>query len=147
MIHIKKKIINFLTKKGKKPTAEKVFIKAVKTLQQDCAKSTKELIKLAVFNSIIPFRILTFKQKKRKKKKIREVPFYIKNYKDQLSFAIKNLSKAVHTKNQSLPKVSHNDLKNEILSATKSASNSIQIKENIQAFLMNKKHLLRHYKW
>lgn len=147
MIYIKKKIINFLTKKGRKATAEKIFTKTIKTLQQDCVKSTKRLIQLAVSHSLIPFRVLIFKQKKRKKKKIREAPFFIKNYKDQLSFAIKNLIKVVSTKNKNSSKISHDILKNEILSATKFSSNSINIKENIQSFLTNKKHLLRYYKW
>ena len=69
MLILKKKIINILTKKGKKATVEKVFLKAIKTLQQEHNKSTEKLIKLAVYHSLSPFKILTFRQKTKKKKK------------------------------------------------------------------------------
>ena len=148
MLILKKKIINILTKKGKKATVEKVFLKAIKTLQQEHNKSTEKLIKLAVYHSLSPFKILTFRQKtKKKKKKVREAPFYIKSYENQISFAIKNLLKIINVKKKSQFKKCHNNLKNEILLASKNSSHSVEIKKNIQKFITDKRYLLRYYKW
>ena len=65
----KNKIINHLIKNGEKKTSENLIIKSFKELQKNSLKNTKELIKIAVINSIPVFKIHTVGNKKQKKKK------------------------------------------------------------------------------
>ncbi len=144
-MQIKKKIVNFLTTQGKKTINEKNFCKTVKTLQKKSKKSTKDLIKLTIINTLIPFKILTFKRKKRKKKQTKEFPFFIKNYKNQIFFTIKSLIESVK-KNKQKNSCSEN-LQKEFLLPTTKFSNSIKIKSNIQKFFKNNNRLVTYYKW
>ena len=148
MLILKKKIINILTKKGKKATVEKVFLKAVKTLQQEYKKSTEKLIRLAVYHSLSPFKILTFRQKtkKKKKKSERSTILYKKLWKSNI-FCNKKFIKNYKYKKKNQFKKCHNNLKNEILLASKISSHSVEIKKNIQKFITDKRYLLRYYKW
>lgn len=144
-IKIKNKIINFLAKKGETSLNEKNFTKSVKELQKSTKKATKDVIKTAVASVATPFKILIFKQKKRKKKKVREVPFFIKAYEAQIYFAIKNLigSANASKKNVSL----HKRLQNEFFLAAQQSKESLKVKNNIQKILITKKRLLNFYKW
>lgn len=143
-INIKQKFVNFLTIKGKKATNEKNFKKSIKTIQKLHKKTTKDILKCAVIKATIPFKILVFKQKKRKQKKVKEIPFFLKNYKDQVNFAIKNIIKAIKNhKNQAC----FLKLQKEIIVTTQLKNESTKIKENIQKFITTKRHLLVNFKW
>lgn len=143
-IKIKNKIINFLAKKGETALNEKIFIKSIKELQKNTKKATKDIIKVAVISIATPFKILIFKQKKRKKKKVREVPFFIKAYKAQIYLAIKNLTESIQNKK----KISlYKRLQNEFFLAAQQSEESLKVKRGIQKLLTTKKRLLNFYKW
>jgi ribosomal protein S7 len=143
-IKIKNKIINFLAKKGETALNEKIFIKSIKELQKNTKKATKDIIKAAVISVATPFKILIFKQKKRKKKKVREVPFFIKAYEAQIYLAIKNLTESIQNKQKNSL---YKRLQNEFFLAAQQSEESLKVKKNIQKLLTTKKRLLNFYKW
>lgn len=142
---IKKKIINHLTLKGEKKTGEKLFLKSIKKLQKESLKRTEDLIKLALVNVSPLFKIQTFVTKRKKKKKnVREVPFFLQNNNSRISLAIKFIIKAVGVKK------SHGfctQWSDEILANSQCSGDAVKMKNELQKQVLLKKRFFMFFKW
>lgn len=130
---IKDKIFNLLVINGKKENSEKILLKSLKLIQKQNFKNHKDIIKYSFVNTST---LVYIKQIKRKKKKIKELPFIL-NKKDRISSSIKLIIK------NSLKQLNVNFFKKfsqEIILSSKNQSYSIKDKNNIydKAFLQKK---------
>lgn len=141
---IKKKIINHFMKNGKKTTSEKILLNSLKELQKISFKQSEELVKNAIINSLPVFTIHKIENKKqnKKKKKIKEIPFFIVNNKSKISLAIKLIIKSL--KKQAC---FFKDFNNEILANNQQKGNSIQLKAELQKKVIYNKRYFRFYRW
>jgi ribosomal protein S7 len=73
-ILLSEKFINYLMLKGKKSTSESIFFNIFKLLQKISVKNIIYVIKFSLINSSVI--ISTYKIKNKKKRIIREIPFY-----------------------------------------------------------------------
>jgi ribosomal protein S7 len=141
---IKKKFINHFMKNGKKTTSEKILLNSLKELQKTSSKQSEELIKNAVVNSLPVFTIhkIENKKQKKKKRKIKEIPFFIVNSKSRISLAIKLII-------ESLKKQScfFKDFNKEILANNQQKGSSIQLKTELQKKVIYNKRYFRFYRW
>lgn len=144
VIGTQNKIINHLTSKGKKHTSEKIFLKSLKELQKDSKKQSEKLLKLAIISSSPVFKLHIFTQKKRKKKKGREIPAFINKTKIRVSLAIKNI--LIVAKKKKIHNI-YLSLKQELLLTAQGKSETIEYKNITQEQILTKKHLLRYYRW
>jgi len=87
-IILRKKIYTHLMHHGKKSTCEKVFLKALKTLQKETQKNHKSLIQTAIVNTTPTIQLKQIKKKKRKT--IKEFPFVL-NKKNRMTQSIKSI--------------------------------------------------------
>ena len=140
----KDKIINHLTKKGKKTKSEKILNKSVKELQKNSKKQTKKLIQLSIMLSSLIFKVRTIKNKKNKKQKNRTIPTFIKNKNKRNFFAIKLI---VLASKENVTNSFHNKLKNELFSITKFDNNLIKTKKYLERQTLKNKHLFKYYRW
>ena len=143
-IEIKNKIINNLLINGKKNTGEKILLKTLKELQKSSNKKSKELIKFAIIFATPTFKLHIMSQKKRKKKKIREIPSFISKKNARISLAIKFILKTIKKKNSNKL---YNKLKKEVLLTTQLKGDVIQIKNDLQKHILLKKHYFSYFKW
>ena len=143
-INTKNKIINHLTARGKKHTSEKIFLKTLKKLQKDSKKQSSKIFKLAIVMASPTFKLHTLKQKKRKKKKGKEIPAFISKTKIRISLAIKNILLITQKKKK---RVTYLNLREEVLATAQKKSETIERKNTTQEQILTKKHLLRYYRW
>ena len=141
---IKKKLLKHILKNGKKPISEKIFTKSVKSIQKSQNKSHSEILRLSILNSTPMFRIIKLKNKRRKKKSIKEIPAFLSTYTYRSSWGLKYLTKASTLKTEN---IFSNQLKQEILSTAKNESSSITLKNELQNKALEKKKYFRHYRW
>jgi ribosomal protein S7 len=141
---IKKKFINHFMKNGKKTTSEKILLNSLKELQKISSKQSEELIKNAVINSLPVFTIhkIENKKQKKKKRKIKEIPFFIVNSKSRISLAIKLIIESLK-KQSSFFK----DFNKEILANNQQKGSSIQLKAELQKKVIYNKRYFRFYRW
>lgn len=140
----KNKIINHLTKKGKRAKSEKIFNKSIKELQKNSKKNVKNLIKLSIILSSLIFKIRTIKNKKNKKKQIKTLPTFIDKKNKRNFFAVKLIvSAAKENPNHHF----HNKLKEEIFSAVRSENNTIKSQKYLEKQTLKKKYLFKYYRW
>lgn len=144
IIETQNKIVNHLTNNGKKYTSEKIFLKSLKQLQRDSKKESKKLLKLAIITSSPVFKLHVLTQKKRKKKKGREIPAFINKTKIRVSLAIKNILLTARKKKNNNTYLS---FKKELLLTAQGKSETIEYKNLVQEQILTKKHLLRYYRW
>ena len=141
---IKKKFINHFMKNGKKTTSEKILLNSLKELQKISYKQSEELIKNVVINSLPVFTIhkLENRKQKKKKRKIKEIPFFIVNSKSRISLAIKLII-------ESLKKQScfFKDFNKEVLANNQQKGSSIQLKAELQKKVIYNKRYFRFYRW
>lgn len=144
IFEIKKKFINHFMKNGKKTTSEKILLNSLKELQKISSKQSEELIKNAVINSLPVFTIhkIENKKQKKKKRKIKEIPFFIVNSKSRISLAIKLIIESLK-KQSSFFK----DFNKEILANNQQKGSSIQLKEELQKKVIYNKRYFRFYRW
>ena len=143
-LDIKNKIINHLTINGKKNKGEKILLKAFKELQESSNKQSKELIKFAIILSTPIFKLHKISQKKRKKKKTREIPSFIPKENPRVSAAIKFILKAIREKKA---KKFYDKLKNEVLFNAQFKGNAMQIKNELQKQILLKKRYFLYFRW
>lgn len=143
-IEVKNKIINNLLINGKKNTGEKILLKTLKELQKSSNKESKKLIKFAIIFSTPIFKLHKISQKKKKKKKIQEIPSFISKKNARISLSIKFILKTIKKKN--LNKF-YNKLKEEILLTAQSKGDAVQIKNDLQKYILLKKHYFSYFKW
>jgi ribosomal protein S7 len=143
-LELKEKIINHFMKNGKKTISEKILLNSLKELQKISLKQSEELIKNAVINSLPVFKINKIENKKQKKKKnkIKEIPFFIVNNKSRISLSVKLII-------ESLKKQSYffKDFNKEILLNNQQKGNSVQLNTELQKKVILNKRYFRFYRW
>ena len=144
-LELKNKLLNHIMVNGNKKTSEKILLKSFKKLQKDSQKQSKKIFQLAIINSTPIFRLHTFKMKKKRKKKIKEIPAFISNKSNRTSLAIKFLlSKTLENKQLNF---FFNKFKKEILLTSQQKGSTIESKNNLQKQILLKKRLFSFYRW
>lgn len=142
---IRKKIINHLTKNGKKHTAEKILNKSIKTIQKSSNKLSKEIVQLALIYSLPTFKIHKILNKqKRRGQQIKEIPAFISNKHSRTSLSIKYILNVVR-KNKSIS--FYMKLKNELLTGAQNKNNSITMKDQLQKSVLLNRRFLTYFRW
>ena len=141
---IKKKLYKHILKNGKKPISEKIITKSFKSIQKFQTKSHSEILKLAIINTTPIFRVIKLKNKRRKKKSVREIPAFLSTYKYRTSWGVKYLTKISTSKTTN---IFPNQLKNEILLSAKNESSAITFKNELQNKTLKGRKYFRHYRW
>ena len=140
---IKNKIINHLTLTGNKTTGEKILTESIKKIQKESKKSTEKIIQIAIINTSPIFKVHKILNKRKKKKKLREIPAFVSSNTARLSLAIKFI---LFSNKNKFTKIT-TKLKNEILQGFKNEGLSVTKKNELQRkALLNKKYL-RYYRW
>lgn len=141
----KNKITNHLMKNGEKKTSENLIVKSFKELQKNSLKNSKKLVKIAVINSIPIFKIHTIENKKQKKKKrkIKEIPFFITSENFRISLAIKLILNNIRKKHLKM----YIKLNTEILALSQEKGNTILVKNKIQKQALLNKRYFNFYRW
>lgn len=142
-MQIKDKLVNFLMINGNKKTSEKLLIKSFKKLQRDSQKQSSKLVQLALINSTPILKLHVHKIKKKRKKKIKEIPVFISNINHRTSSAIKLI---ISNKNNKTNKF-FNELKEEILLASQKKGLGIETKANTQKQIVVLKKKNFSFKW
>jgi len=143
---IQNKIINHITLNGKKNTSEKILLSSLKELQKDSKKHSSNTVKLAVIHSTPIFKTHSISNKKQKKrnKKPREIPSFIKTQKSRTSLSLKLILRSLVNKK---PRVFYLKLKEEILLTAGLKSSSVSLKNELQQQSLLNKRLFRYYRW
>lgn len=137
------KIANTLTFNGKKETGERVLKGIFKKIQKTSKKSSKKIIQQALINTMPSFKINQIITKKKKKKRIKEIPSFIKKTKYKIAYAIKLLF--LNSKKTTLKTVDH--IKKEILESSKNEGVIIDTKVELQKKVLTNRHFLLYYRW
>ena len=144
-LKLKNKLLNHIMINGNKKTSEKILLKSFKKLQKDSQKQSKKIFQLAIINSMPIFRLYTLKMKKKRKKKIKEIPAFISNKSNRTSLAVKFiLSKTLENKQLHF---FFNKFKKEILLTSQQKGSTIESKNNLQKQILLKKRLFSFYRW
>lgn len=96
-IELTTKILNHLTKHGKKIKSEKILLQSIKSLQQNLKKQSKKITQLAVVLSSPVFKFAVTTKKKHKKKKNKITPTFVTNGQIRNSLAIRLIIKETRT--------------------------------------------------
>ena len=146
--NLQKKLINHITKNGKKHKSEKTIIKSFKTIQKSQKKNHGKITKLSILNTIPIFKIIKLTNKKRKKKSTKEIPTLVSNYTSRISLGLKYLIKTTaNTTTQSKQTAFFKKFKTELLLGTISENNANKIKNNFQTTALQEKKYFRFYRW
>lgn len=141
---IKSKLINHLLKNGNKKTCESILLKSFKNIQKKSPKSYKKVIKTSIVNSATIFRIIKLKEKKRKKKGVKEIPKFIFNKFERISWSLKYIT--THSEKQNLNNF-YKKLIQEIIINSKNKGNTNDKKTDLHKQILPKKRLLLYFKW
>jgi ribosomal protein S7 len=145
ILSIKTKLLNQLTKNGKKQTSEKILLKSFKKLQKKSIKETKEIIKTSLVLTTPLFKVHVIENKKQRKKnrKIKKIPYFILNNYSRISLAIKFIMKSIKNKSEPL----HSKLENEILLTSQQKGDSINFKKDLQKQVLINQKYFNFYRW
>lgn len=141
---IKLKLMNHLLKNGNKKTCENILKKSFKDIQKNSCKSYKKIIKISIINAASIFRIINLRQKKRKKKSVKEVPTFILNNFERISWSLKTISTSAKKQNASN---FFTKLKQEIIINSKNKGKTLEKKIDIQKTVLPSKRLLLYFRW
>lgn len=142
---IKNILINHLMLSGNKKTCETILLKSLKTIQKYCKKPYKTILKLAIINSTSAFRLIELKQRKRRKKKnSKEIPIFISNNYERITWSLKFISQT--TKKKTTNKF-YNNLKQEIISSSQNEGDSTKIKTDLHKKILTRKRLFLYFRW
>ena len=141
---IKLKLINHLLKNGNKKTCENILLKSLKKIQKNSLKSYKKVFKIAIINSASIFRIVKLKQKKRKKKSVKEIPTFVLNNFERVSWSLKVI--LAHSKKQNINSF-YKKLKQEIIINSKNKGSAVDRKIDLHKQILPKKRLLLYFRW
>jgi len=144
-LEVKDKLTNHIMISGNKKTSEKILIQSFKKLQKDSKKQSKKIFQLAVINSTPIFKLHIYKTKKKKKKRLKEIPAFIANKSNRTSLALKFIL-SNNRKNKKTNKI-FNELKTEILLASQQKGDTFELKANLQKQVLLKKYLFTFYRW
>lgn len=137
---IQNKLINYIMQDGKKQTAEKLLLKSYKLIQKiQKKKKFKDIFKLALVNSSPFFYI---KQIQRKKKKVLEFPFLLKNSL-KLHYGIKSI---IYQTNLKTSFSFYKKCSFEIINSSKCTSEGVKKKkETYKTAFLTKRYA--NYRW
>jgi ribosomal protein S7 len=143
---IKSKIINHVMADGRKKTSENILLKSTKKLQKHSKKQLKKIVQLAVINSTPIFKLHKFENKKRKKRnrKIREIPAFVANSLSRSSAAVKLVLSSIE-KNKA--KNFYIKLNQELLLSAQGKGATIDLKNSLQKQVVLKKRFFTYYRW
>ena len=137
------KLLNHLTKNGKKVKSEKIILQSIKELQKPFKKQNKKVIQLSLILSSSIFKLLVTTQKKRKKIKNKISSSFIIRQNARISFAIKSIIK--ETK-KSKTQYFYQALKKKIMETSNLEGPVITQKSETQKKVLLNKHLFKYYK-
>jgi ribosomal protein S7 len=143
-LEIKSKIISHLLVNGEKKTSENSLLKSFKELQKHSNKNSKKLVQLAIMYSLPIFKLHKMTQKKKRNKRVREIPAFILNEKARISLAIKFIIASVKRKTADNFYVK---LKHEILLNSQNKGDAIGVKSDLQKQVLLKGRFFRFYRW
>lgn len=141
---LKEKLLNHIFYNGKKKTSEKILTKNFKCLQKSYKKSHNEIIKLAVVYSTPVFRTIKLKNKRRKKKSIKEIPAFFSTYMFRTSWALKYLTE---TSNKKSSNIFYEQLQNEMILSAQYLGDAVKFKNELQNQALKNKKYFKYYKW
>ena len=144
---LQNKLINHVTKNGKKQKSEKNIAKSFKATQKSQKKNHGKLTKLSILNTIPIFKIVKLTNKKRRKKSVKEIPTLVSNYNSRVSLSLKYLIKTTNSATLSKQKTFLTKFKNELLLGAKSENQAHTIKQNFQTKALTEKKYFRYYRW
>lgn len=141
----KKKLINNITKKGKKQSVEKTLLKSIKQLQKQKKKYIPAIIQLAIVNTTSTFKMINLTNKRRRKKSVKRIPTMLYNNKFRNSLGLKNLVKsAVQITRR---KVLHEKISEEFFLVATLESDVVNVKKDQQVEASKEKKYFRYYRW
>ena len=143
--NIKTRIYNTILNSGQKETKEKIFLKSQKKIQKMTTKNNSKILKLAIKNTSPAFKINKQKMKRRKKKAVKEIPYFIKNDFFRINTAIKHIT--LNSKSNSEFSNFYSKFSQEIMKSSRSKSESIVQKTEIQKRALLKKNLFFKFRW
>ena len=144
---LRKKLINHITKNGKKYKSEKTITKGFKAAQKSQKRNHGKITKLSILNTIPVFKIIKLTDKKRRKKSTKEIPTLVSSYTSRVSLGLKYLIKTTNTITQTKRTAFYKKFKNEILSGATLESNATAMKNNFQTKALQEKKYFRFYRW
>lgn len=142
---LKKKLLSHILKNGRKQISEKILNKSFKSIQKSQKKSHTKIVKLAILNLTPVFRVIELKNKRRKKKSIKEIPAFLSCYTYRTSWGLKYLIKTLTSKASS--GFFSDQLNHEILLNATSEGNAVTFKNELQKKALPKKKYFKHYRW
>ena len=95
--NIKKQILVYLMLDGKKHKCYQIFNKSIKLIQKNMKKSSKEIIKLSIINSLPVIYTKKLIKKRGKQKFLQEIPFILSKN-QRIKFSIKYILLALKKK-------------------------------------------------
>ena len=140
----KNKIINHIMINGEKKTSENILFKSAKTLQKNSKKQLKQIMQLAIINSTPTFRLHKIKNKKKRNKKVREIPAFISKATIRNSIAVKLILSSIEKKKSNF---FYKKLNQKLILTAQSKSNVIDFKNTLQEQVILKKHFFKYYRW
>lgn len=144
-IQLKEKFINHYLYNGNKKKCETILLKSFKSLQKTSKKPYKKVLKLSIINSSPIFRIVVLKKKKRKKQKfVKEVPTFVTNKFERISWGLKYI---LHFRKSLINSCFYSYLKNELLLSARNIGEGNILKINFQKKAIEKKRLLSYFRW
>merc|ERR1712087_232431 len=143
---MKLQLINHLFSSGNKKTSEKILLRSFKNIQKTSKKPHKKILQLAVVNSLVMFRVVSLRSKKKrgKKRKILEIPLFIHNNLKRISWTLKFI--VIYSKKQSVHQF-HEKLKQEIVNSSKNRGNLIDKKIESNKDILIRQKLFEYYRW
>ena len=149
MHHFKKsaknKLANHILKQGKKQVSEKIIKKSFISNQKNKKKNHIEIMKVSILNTTPSFRLIKLKNKKRRKKSIKEIPTFLSHNLFRMSWSIKHLiaiSKEKSNKNLFFEKLNEEILLNALLKGTTTDLTHEMHKKTVKL-----KKSFRFYRW
>jgi small subunit ribosomal protein S7 len=144
--NIKDKLINHLMKHGKKNTAEKLLLESMKTILKNSNKRADEVTQLALLSATPIFKLHQIKDKKRKKKnrKIKEIPAFISSQEKRMSAAAKLIVLGARKKKN---KNFGAKLAEEICLNAEQKGFATEIKNDTQKKVLKNKNYFFYYRW
>ena len=138
-----KKILNHITKNGKKIKSEKIMLQSIKELQKPFKKQSKKIIQLSLILANPIFKLFIITQKKRKNKKDKITPTFITRPDARISFAIKAI---IQETRKSKHSCFYKALKQKIIETNNLKGTIIDVKNETQKKVLINKRLFKYYK-
>jgi len=143
---IRNKIINHITKHGKKGVGERIWKDTLKQIQKTSLKSVRSTVQVALINAAPAFKMhktTSRKAKRRKKTHLKEIPVFIKKHSIRMSLSMKNILSASKRSGVS----TSTKLAKDILIASENKGPAIQKKNLVQEKVLTNKKYFRFYRW